>query len=283
MSRIAYVNGRYLPHPQAQVHIEDRGYQFADGIYEVVAVRHGKMIDELPHLDRLDRSLVEMRMAAPMARGPLRHVLREVIRRNRVRDGIVYFQVTRGVAPRDHAFPKNAKPSLVITARNAAAKSALMERGVAVITLPDIRWKRRDIKTIGLTANVLAKQTAAEAGAFEAWLIEENGIINEGTATNAWIVSAARELITHPPDNYILNGITRMAVRELAEKSGYSFIERPFTLEEAIQAEEAFVTGTTTWVMPVTSIDGESVGDGKPGPLTRALQKLYVAHARGGT
>jgi len=279
MSRIAYVNGRYVPHRAAQVHIEDRGYQFADGIYEVVAVRHGRLVDEGPHLDRLDRSLAEMRMAAPMARAPLRHAMREVIRRNRVADGIVYMQVTRGAAPREHAFPKAAKPALVITAKRLLPKFAQMEKGVSVIALPDIRWKRRDIKTVNLTANVLAKQQAVEAGAFDAWLVDEGGMVSEGTASNAWIVTKDKELVTHTPDYRILNGITRLSVRALAETEGYRFVERPFSLAEAQAAAEAFITGTTAWVTPVIAIDKKQVGDGKPGPLTRALQRLYATYA----
>lgn len=279
MSRIAYVNGRYVPHRAASVHIEDRGYQFADGVYEVIAVRGGRLIDELPHFDRLDRSLREMRIASPMAREPLRHALREVIRRNRVADGIVYLQITRGAAPRDHAFPKTARPALVITAKRALPKFAQMEKGVVVVTVPDIRWKRRDIKTVNLTANVLAKQQAVEAGAFDAWLVDDEGMISEGTASNAWIVSKAKELITHDPSHRILNGITRLSVRALAEKEGYRFVERAFSLKEAQGAAEAFITGTTSWVTPVIAIDGKKVAGGAPGPLTRALQKLYAAHA----
>jgi D-alanine transaminase len=279
MSRIAYVNGRYLPHRAARVHIEDRGYQFADGIYEVIAVRGGRLVDEAPHLDRLDRSLREMRMTAPMPRAPLRLALREVIRRNRVADGIVYLQVSRGVAPREHAFPKAARPALVITAKRVQPKYAQMEQGVAVITLPDLRWKRRDIKTVNLTANVLAKQQAVEAGAFDAWLVDDDGTISEGTASNAWIVTPDKELVTHMPDTRILNGITRLAVKALAERDGYHFVERPFSLAEAQRAAEAFITGTTSWVTPVVAIDGRKVGTGAPGPLTRALQRLYARHA----
>jgi D-alanine transaminase len=279
MSRIAYVNGRYVPHRAAQVHIEDRGYQFADGIYEVIAVRGGRLIDEAPHLDRLDRSLGEMRLAAPMPRAPLRHAMREVIRRNRVTEGIVYLQVSRGVAPRGHAFPKGAKPALVITAKRVAPNYAQMEKGIAVVTMPDIRWKRRDIKTVNLTANVLAKQQALDAGAYDAWLVEPDGTISEGTASNAWIVTNNKELVTHVPDYRILNGVTRLSVKALAEKEGYRFVERAFTKEEAFAATEAFVTGTTSWVTPVVSIDGMKVGTGQPGPLTKALQRLYAAYA----
>lgn len=279
MSRIAYVNGRYVPHRAAQVHIEDRGYQFADGIYEVIAVRRGHLVDEEPHLDRLDRSLGEMRLKAPMPRVPLRHAMREVIRRNRVEDGIVYVQVSRGVAPRGHAFPAGARPALVITAKRVQPNFAQMEKGVAVVTLPDIRWKRRDIKTVNLTANVLAKQQALDAGAYDAWLVGEDGMVSEGTASNAWIVTQDRELITHTPDYRILNGITRLSVKALAEKEGYRFVERPFSKAEALAATEAFITGTTSWVTPVIQIDGQAVGSGQPGPLTRALQRRYAAYA----
>jgi D-alanine transaminase len=279
MSRIAYVNGRYVPHRAAQVHVEDRGYQFADGIYEVIAVKGGRLIDEVPHLERLDRSLGEMRLASPMGRAPLRHAMREVIRRNRVADGIVYLQVSRGVAPRTHAFPKDARPALVITAKRLLPNFAQMEKGVAVVTLPDLRWKRRDIKTVNLTANVLAKQQALDAGAYDAWLVDDDGMISEGTASNAWIVTKAKELITHTPDYRILNGITRLSVKALAEKEGYRFVERAFSKAEALAATEAFITGTTSWVTPVVAIDGKPVGDGKPGTLTRALQKLYSAYA----
>jgi len=279
MSRIAYVNGRYVPHRAASVHVEDRGYQFADGIYEVVAVRAGRLIDELPHLDRLDRSLKEMRMTAPMGRAALRHAMREVLRRNRVENGIVYLQVTRGAAPRDHAFPKAAKPALVITAKRSQPKFAQMEKGIAVITLPDIRWKRRDIKTVNLTANILAKQQALDAGAADAWLVDEAGMVSEATASNAWIVTKKGELITHDPSHTILNGITRLSLRALAEKKGYRFVERPFALKEALSAAEAFISGSTSWVTPVITIDGKPVGEGKPGPLTRALQKLYADYA----
>lgn len=280
MSRIAYVNGRYVPHRDARVHVEDRGYQFADGIYEVIAVRHGRLIDEMPHLDRLDRSLGEMRMAAPMGRAPLRQAMREVIRRNRVGEGIVYLQISRGVAPRSHAFPKaGTSPALVITAKRLAPNLAQMEKGIAVVTLPDIRWKRRDIKTVNLTANVLAKQQALDAGAYDAWLVDDAGMISEGTASNAWIVTKGKELVTHTPDYRILNGITRLAVKALAEKEGYQFVERPFAKAEALGAVEAFITGTTSWVTPVITIDGKTIGSGQPGPLTKALQRLYVEHA----
>jgi D-alanine transaminase len=286
MSRIAYVNGRYVQHAHAAVHIEDRGYQFADGVYEVIAVRGGCMIDEDGHLRRLDRSLGELRIDWPVAPPVLSQILREVIRRNLVKDGIVYLQVTRGVAKRDHPFPKDAEPALVITARpQRPARVEAMGEGIAVITVPDIRWKRRDIKTTSLLPNVLAKQQAREAGAFEAWMVEEDGTVTEGTSTNAWIVTRAGELVTRAPSEAILNGITRLAVLELAQEEGLKLVERPFTVEEALAAREAFLTSTTSYVLPVVAIDGHKVGDGRPGRFGRRLREIYIEDymARAGT
>lgn len=279
MSRIAYVNGRFAPHRDAAVHIEDRGYQFADAVYEVIAIQNGRFVDEEPHLDRLDRSLGELRIAPPVARPALKHILRETVRRNRVRDGIVYMQVSRGVARRDHAFPAHRNSSLVVTARTTKPKSAAKSGGVTVVTTDDIRWKRCDIKTVGLLPNVLAKQMAAEAGAYEAWLIGADGAITECTSANAWIVTHGLEAVTRPPTQAILNGITRRTVRGIAEEAGYRVVERSFTLDEALAAAEAFLTSTTSHVMPVVRIDGRPVGDGRPGPLTCALQEKYAFHA----
>lgn len=283
MSRVAYVNGQYVPHRQAAVHVEDRGYQFADGVYEVIAVSNGAFVDEEAHYDRLDRSLSELSIDRAMGRLALRTVLREVVRRNRVRDGIVYLQITRGVAPRDHAFPHLALPSLVVTARSQAPKRAARESGIEVITVPDVRWKRRDIKSISLLPNVLAKQAAVEAGVYEAWMVDDDGSVTEGSATNAWIVTADKELVTRKADETILDGITRRTVRDLAVAEGYRFVERPFTVEEAQAAKEVFLTSTTSWVMPVVAIDGDSVGNGAPGELTRALQALYSDYTGTGT
>lgn len=281
MSRIAYVNGQYVPHRHAAVHVEDRGYQFADGVYEVIAVQRGELIDLEPHFDRLDRSLREIDVAPPMSRRALTMVIDEVVRRNAVRDGIVYLQVTRGVAQRDHGFPKNAKPALVVTARNTRSKAPQQERGVSVITLPDLRWKRCDIKSVALLPNVLGKQTAVEAGAYEAWLTDADGNVTEGTASNAWIVTDKDELVTRHADNAILRGVTRLAVRALAAEHGLTLVERAFSVAEAKAAREAFLTSTTSTVMPVVRIDDAQIGDGKPGPVTRHLRKLYAAHADG--
>jgi D-alanine transaminase len=280
MSRIAYVNGRYLPHREASVHIEDRGFQFADGVYEVVGVSNGNLLDEEPHWDRLDRSLKELSIAWPVSRPALRLIVREVLRRNGVRDGIVYLQVNRGVAPRDHVFPKGVAPSLVVTARRSKpASGAAQRKGVAVITIPDIRWKRCDIKTIALLPNVLGKQQAAEAGVFEALMVGEDGTVTEGTSTNIWIVTAAGELVTRKTDQSILSGITRNSLAKIAHEAQVKLIERPFTVAEAKAAREAFLTSTTAYVTQVVKIDGSPIGDGTPGPVTRRLQDLYRDYA----
>jgi D-alanine transaminase len=281
MSRIAYVNGQYVPHRHAAVPIEDRGYQFADGVYEVIAVQNGELIDLEPHFERLDRSLREISIGAPMSRRALAMVIDEVARRNAVHNGIVYLQVTRGVAPRDHGFPKNAKPALVITARNTRPKTQQQQRGVSVITLPDLRWKRCDIKSVALLPNVLGKQKAVDAGAYEAWMIDDDGNVTEGTASNAWIVTDKDELVTRHTDTAILSGVTRLAVRALAAEHGLTLVERAFSAAEAKAAREAFLTSTTSNVMPVVRIDDARIGDGKPGPVTRHLGKLYSAHADG--
>jgi D-alanine transaminase len=278
VSRIAYVNGRYVPHAEAVVHIEDRGYQLADGVYEVCEVCGGALIDETRHLARLRRSLDALRIAPPMADATLRIVLREIIRRNRVRGGMVYLQVTRGVARRDHAFPDPpVRPSLVVTAKSLdpARGEAMAAAGIAVITVPDIRWGRVDIKTVALTPNVLAKQAAREAGAREAWFVDGDGFVTEGASTNAWIVTAAGELVTRQADHHILGGVTRRTLMDLARSEGLAVVERPFTVAEARAAREAFISAATTLVMPVISIDGAPVGDGRPGPLARRLRAQF--------
>ncbi len=279
MARYAYVNGRYVPHAAAQVHIEDRGYQFADGVYEVILVHNGRLVDEGPHLDRLDYSLKALQIPWPMSRPALQMVLRELIGRNGVAAGTVYLQVTRGVAPRDHKFPTAAAPSFVATTRRSKATSATgPAAGVFVITRPDIRWRRCDIKSVSLLPNVLGKQAAAEAGAFETWLTDDDGDVTEGTSTNAWIVTRDGRLVTRNLSATILAGITRLALLQLVRSQGISFEERPFSVAEAKAAAEAFLTSTTSLVLPVTRIDGQAIGDGKPGPLTTALRDLYLRH-----
>jgi D-alanine transaminase len=283
MSRIAYVNGQYRPHAEAAVHIEDRGYQFADGVYEVIAVKGGQFVDEIGHLDRLDRSLRELEIAQPMLRRPLQLVMREVIRRNGIKDGIIYMQVTRGVARRDHPFPKGVVPSLVMTAkRTKPIPAATLANGIAVITIPDQRWTRCDIKSISLLPNVLGKQAARQAGAYEAWMVDSAGAVTEGTSTNAWIVTNDNQLITRSVSHAILNGITRLAILKIAAAAGVTMVERPFTVAEAKAAREAFITSTTTFVLPVVTIDGQTVGTGKPGDLAMSLRRAYETAAAGG-
>ncbi len=278
MSRIAYVNGRYVRHAEAGVHIEDRGYQFADGVYEVCEVRDGRLIDERRHLDRLGRSLGELAIRWPMERRALSVVLREVVRRNRVTDGIVYLQVTRGVARRDHAFPgADVPPSLVVTARGVprSAGEGRAATGVAVITVPDNRWERVDIKSVSLLPNVLAKQKAREAGAYEAWFVTPDGFVTEGSSTNAWIVTGEGALVTHPATVAILRGITRTVLIEALAAENLRLEERHFSVEEARAAREAFVTSATSIVTPVVKIDGEKVGSGQPGPVAKRLRVAF--------
>ncbi|HVV60254.1 MAG TPA: D-amino-acid transaminase [Pseudolabrys sp.] len=282
MSRVAYVNGRYLPHAQAKVAIEDRGYQFADGVYEVCEVRGGKLVDERRHLARLDRSMRELRMRQPMSFAALGVVLRETIRRNRVTDGIVYLQVTRGTAPRDFPFPAaSVRPSLVVTARSndLARLEQQAADGIAVVTVPDIRWQRVDIKSVSLLPNVLAKQAARDKGAREAWLVDKDGFVTEGASSNAWIVSRDGKLLTRALNTGILAGITRTVLLDVIKAQGLKLEERAFTVEEAYGAREAFVTSASQIVMPVVQIDGRPVGNGAPGLVATALRRDFHRHA----
>ncbi|MDP6873797.1 MAG: D-amino-acid transaminase [Alphaproteobacteria bacterium] len=278
MSRIAYVNGRYLPHGAATVHIEDRGYQFADGVYEVIAVRHGVLIDGEWHMQRLQRSLSELQIDMPMSPAALNVVLKETVRRNRFSIGIVYVQISRGVARRDHPFPNPpVRPALVVTARRTPPTPAkTIDEGVAVISQPDIRWERCDIKSISLLPNVLAKQAARSQGGFEAWQVDGQGFVTEGGSTNAWIINNEGSLVTRPVENAILNGITRRRLIALAKAQGMQVEERPFSLEEAKSAREAFLTSTTAFVTPVVRIDDAILANGRPGSQTLALRQLYV-------
>lgn len=276
MSRIAYVNGRYVPHREACVHIEDRGFQFADGVYEVIAVRGGGFIDETPHLARLHRSLAELRIAPPMSDAALKAVMRETVRRNRVVDGIIYLQITRGAAPREFSFPPGARPSLIMTARaQRPLDPKIIERGVRVVTVPDIRWARPDIKSVALLPNALGKQQAREAGAYEAWQVDRDDNVTEGTSSNAWIVTTKNEIVTRPADHAILNGVTRLGVLKVAAEAGLKLVERPFSVAEAKAAREAFLTSTTNFVVPIVRIDDATVGEGRPGELARRLRALY--------
>ena len=283
MSRIAYVNGRYLPRAKAKVSVEDRGFQFADGVYEVCEVREGRLIDERRHMARLARSLSELRIAPPMTPAALSVVLRETVRRNRVRDGIVYVQVTRGAAKRDFPFPApETRPTVVVTARSndLARLEQLAGKGVAVITMPDIRWGRVDIKSVALLPNVLAKQAAREQGAREAWLVDAKGRVTEGASSNAWIVDKEGTLITRQLGPDILSGITRSVVIDVIRAQGLAFEERAFTVEEAYAAREAFVTSASQIVLPVVTIDGRPVGNGAPGLVAAALRREYHRHAQ---
>jgi D-alanine transaminase len=282
MSRIAYVNGRYLPRAQAAVSVEDRGYQFADGVYEVCEVRGGRLVDERRHMARLDRSLNELRIVRPMSPAALSVVLRETVWRNRVRDGIVYLQITRGVARRDFPFPApDTKPAVVVTARSndLARLEQQAAEGIAVVTVPDIRWQRVDIKSVALLPNVLAKQAARDQGAREAWLVDAQGRVIEGASSNAWIVSRDGKLLTHPLGRDILAGVTRSVVVDVLKSQGRAFEERSFTVEEAYAAREAFVTSASQIVLPVVSIDGRPVGNGAPGLIATALRRDYHRHA----
>jgi len=284
MSRIAYVNGRYLDQRLAEVNIEDRGYQFGDGIYEVVHLHAGRFIDEDRHLDRLERSLREIRLPMPMPRAALRLVLREVARRNRVTEGLLYMQVTRGVARRDHAFPSRpVPPALVVTVKRIPPYPGDVDGWAAsCITLPDLRWARRDIKSVNLLPNVLARQAAKEQGAIEAILYDEaTGMVTEGAATTFWIVDEHGVIRTRHLDHVILPGCTRSALMAELEEAGIAFEERDLSLDEMRRAREAFITSATSFVRPITRIDGAPVGDGSVGPVVRRLFDIFARHVTG--
>ena len=284
MSRVAYVNGRYLPFRDAKVHGEDRGYQFADAVYEVCEVRDGRLIDERRHLDRLERSLGALRIAPPMSRRALGVVLREVIARNRVAHGSVYLQISRGVARRDLPFPANTVPSVVVIARslNRARIEAVAAEGITAVSVPDNRWGRVDIKTVGLLPNALARQAAIDQGARDAWFVDQAGFVTEAASANAWIVTADGKLVTRRTDHAILGGITRAVVFEAVKELNLHVEERPFTLEEAYRAREAFVTSATQIVMPVVRLDNRQIGDGKPGPVATVLRGEFHRFAEAG-
>ena len=279
MSRIAYIDGVYQPLNMPGILVEDRGYQFADGVYEVCAIRGGKLLDEARHLDRLDYSLAALDMPTPMSRAALQQVMRETLRRNRVRDGILYMQVSRGVAPREHMFNPDLKPVLVITARPIAAdrRAQIMKKGISVVSVPDQRWARCDIKSISLLPNVLARQSARNAKVQEAWQIDMQGMVTEGAATNAWIVDAKGVLRTRPASHKILNGIVRQVLLDCVVDLGMKFEEKPFSLKEALAAKECFSTASTMSVFPVIEIDGQKIGAGKPGEVAKMLSDAYDA------
>ena len=276
MSRTVFVNGSFVPFEQATIPLMDRGFLFADGIYEVSAVINGRLIDNEPHLARLDRSLKEIRISNPYSAAEWTRLEEEIVARNRLEEGLVYMQVTRGAAEREYVFPKDATPTVVMfTQPKNMIASPLAETGAAVITVPDLRWKRRDIKSIGLLAQVLAKQAAAEAGVSEAWMVED-GLITEGGSSTAFILTNERKVVTRPLSTAVLPGITRLSVMRLAKENGLTIEERAFSVDEALGAAEAFLTSASSLVMPVVSIDGKPVGDGKPGAMTRRLRRVYL-------
>ncbi|TAU83502.1 D-amino-acid transaminase [Rhizobium leguminosarum] len=278
MPRIAYVNGRYVKHSDASVHIEDRGYQFADGVYEVCEVRHGYIVDLTRHLNRLDRSLGELRIARPMGRAALTQVIRETLRRNHVRNGLFYMQVTRGVARRDHVFPaEGTPPSLVITAKSTDARiiAAKNANGIKAITLVDNRWDRVDIKSVGLLPNAMARQQAKEAGAQEAIYIDGDGMVKEGAATNVWIVDPDGTLVTRPAEHGILRGITRTTLMDVAAKLELKIAERSFSVSEMLAAREVFLTAATSICFPVVSVDGQVIANGHPGSVSQKVREAF--------
>ncbi|HNB29259.1 MAG TPA: D-amino-acid transaminase [Alphaproteobacteria bacterium] len=277
MAQIAYINGRYVPRADATVRVEDRGYMFGDGVYEAIAVHDGRLVAADRHFERLGRSLGELRIAWPMPRAALEVVVREVMARNTLRNGGIYIQVTRGVAPRDHKFPKDAVPSLLVIAkRSKPAPAALLRDGAAIITRPDLRWGRCDIKSLNLLPNVLAKQAAAEQNAHETWLIDAAGNVTEGSSTSAWIVTEGGALATRPNGVEILPGVTRAIVVDVARELGLTLELRAFSLAEAHRAREAFLTSTNNQVLPITRIDGKPVGDGRPGPMALRLRAAFL-------
>jgi D-alanine transaminase len=283
MSRFAYVNGRYVSHAEASTHIEDRGYQFADGIYEVIAIVKGNFIDFHQHLDRLDYSLTELRIPSPLPRPALVHICREVLRLNRLQDAMVYIQVSRGIAPRYHSFPKNPRPILVVTARyvNQRQLMANKAQGVAAITLLDTRWARPDIKSISLLPNILSKQQAEDQGCYEAILYKPDGIVTEASATNVWIVRKDNILQTHPLSSSILGGITRQRLIDLATQNGITVEEKAFSLTELNSAQEIMLSASVSGITPVTKINQTIIGNGQPGPITQKLMQLYLDYTGG--
>ncbi len=279
MSRIVYVNGEFVAEENAMISVFDRGFLFADAVYEVSSVLQGKLIDNEAHIKRLHRSLGELNMAAPATDEEILRVQRALIERNNLHEGLIYLQVSRGAADRDFPFPSNAKSSLVMFSQaKEIMDSPNAKSGIKVISIPDIRWKRRDIKTVGLLAQVLAKQAAIDAGVTDAWMVED-GYVTEGSSNNAFIVDADGKLITRHLGSEILPGITRASVLQMVESESIVFEERAFTLDEAKNATEAFITSASTFVWPVVEIDGTLIGDGKPGALAPRLREFYISNS----
>lgn len=279
MTRIAYVNGRYQPIATPAVRVEDRGLQFADGVYEVIKCLGGRPCDLERHLNRLERSLAALAIPMPASRRALRAIIAQTLRRNGLRDALVYLQIDRGAAPRNHLFPVGAEPTLIVTVRRPHfPKPGELAKGVSVVTMPDQRWKRCDIKSVSLLANVLARQEAAKAGCREVWLYDHDGLVTEGSGSNAYLVDGDGRIQTRPLGPEILGGVTREVVLELARADGIEVLERPFAVAEALSAREAFLTSTSSMVLPVTTIDGRTVANGRPGSVTRRLMERYRDH-----
>ena len=280
MSRIVYVNGRFVPESEASVSIFDRGFLFADGVYEVAAVLDRGLVDNAAHLARLERSLGALGMVSPVTPGEIVRVQKALIARNGLDEGLVYLQITRGPAERDFAWPAEPKPTLVMfTQKKPIIANPLVTHGLAVVTVPDLRWARRDLKTVGLLAASMAKQAALDAGADDAWMVED-GFVTEGSSNNACIVTGDGAVVTRHLGNEILHGITRAAVLRLSREHGVAVEERAFTVEEAKRAAEAFVTSASVFVLPVVRIDGETIGDGRPGAVTARLREIYLEAVR---
>ena len=280
MSRVVYVNGSYVPHRDAAVHVEDRGYQFGDGVYEVVLLINGKMADCDGHLKRLKRSLNKLEMKSPVSEGALRQIMTRLIRLNRLKTGIIYIQITRGVARRDHAFPKDSLASLVMTVKHVSVDTGRQLAGKSAITVPDQRWDRRDIKTIQLLPNCLAKQAASEKGAYEAIMVMPDGSVSEGSSSNVWILNSENQLITRQPDEDILNGITRRSIQRIAGERQIEIVERAFSVAEMLQAKEVFVTSATSMVTALTHIDGKKIDEGEVGLIASALKADYIKYVQ---
>ncbi len=279
MSRIFYVNGDFVAEEDAKISVLDRGFLFADAVYEVSTVLAGKLIDNKAHLRRLARSLSELAMVAPCSDESILEAQHKLIELNTVQEGLLYLQVSRGVADREFYYPTNTPSSLVMfTQSKSLLDNPAAQTGIKIISIPDQRWARRDIKTVGLLAPCMGKQAAVEAGVNDAWMVED-GFVTEGTSNNAYIVTSEKQIKTRQLGHEILSGITRDAVLRFANEAGYSVLEEAFTIEEALQAEEAFITSASTFVMPVVNIDGTDIGSGSPGPVAKQLRKIYIETA----
>jgi D-alanine transaminase len=282
MSRIVYLNGSYLPEEEAKVSVFDRAFLFGDGVYEVTAVVEGQLLDFVAHLARLDRSLEAIALRPPLTNAELRALHEELIARNKVDEGIVYLQITRGVADRDFAYPDDAKPTVVaFTQSRPLIDNPYATTGVKIVTIPDIRWKRRDIKSTAMLGQAMGKQAAKLRGAYEAWMVED-GHVTEGTSSSAFIVDKDGIVRTQPLGQHILPGVTRRSVLRLAEIEGVRIEERPFTVAEALSAREAFMSAASAFVLPIVEIDGIRIGDGRPGPIAKLFRELYIEEAKKG-